>query len=295
MISSFKTYLIEEDRVVFFTFGRLNPPTIGHGLVMDKLQKVSGGNPYRIYVSQSQDNKKNPLDYKSKIKYIRKIFPRHSRSIILNNKIQNVFDVAVSLYDEGFRSITMVVGEDRINEFELLLKKYNGKKARHGFYHFNSINVISSGNRDPDSEGISGVSASKQRAAASDNDFTTFAQGLPNNVSNDDAKGLFNAVRSGLGLKEAKKFHREIELEPVSETRERYVSGSLFKVDDRVKIITTGERGKIDYLGANYVIVETAGGKKSRRWLNDVVALTPGTSKSINEVKNILKGIRSGI
>ena len=98
----------------------------------------------------------------------------------------------------------MVVGEDRINEFELLLKKYNGKKARHGFYHFNSINVISSGNRDPDSEGISGVSASKQRAAASDNDFTTFAQGLPNNVSNDDAKGLFNAVRSGLGLKEAK-------------------------------------------------------------------------------------------
>lgn len=295
MISSFKSYLVEEDKSVFFTFGRLNPPTVGHGLVMDKLQKVSGGKPYRVYVSQSYDAKKNPLDYKTKIKYIRKMFPKHSRSVILNKKIHNVFDVAVSLYDEGFRSITMVVGKDRINEFEILLKKYNGKKARHGFYNFNAIAVISSGDRDPDSETITGVSASKQRKAAADNNFAGFSQGLPSGVSNVDAKALFNAVRSGLGLKEAKTFHRQVEFVSVSETREEYVKGRLFEKNDVVRIVATGKQGRIDYLGANYVIVEEVDGKKSRRWLNDVEHISNKPVRSIDSVKNILRGRRHGV
>jgi len=140
MIGSFKNYLVEEEREVFFTFGRMNPPTIGHQKLLDKLASVAGRMPYFVYLSQSQDSKKNPLDYKTKVKTVRKMFPRHARSIILEKSCKNAMECAVKLYNQGYKNITMVVGQDRMREFDVLLKKYNGQKARHGFYNFNKIN-----------------------------------------------------------------------------------------------------------------------------------------------------------
>ena len=96
------------------------------------------------------------------------------------------------------------------------MEKYNGQKARHGFYNFERINVVSAGERDPDAEGVEGMSASKQRANAQNNDFTTFSQGVPSNVSNKDAKKLFNDIRVGMGLKETTSFRNHVELEQVS-------------------------------------------------------------------------------
>ena len=145
MINSFSEYLVEEERVVYFTFGRMNPPTIGHGKLLDILATKSGRNPYRVYLSQSSDPKKNPLSYSDKIKHTRKMFPKHGRAIMINKKIKNAMDVLTSLYDEGFRKVVMVVGSDRIREFDILMKKYNGKTSRHGFYNFKSIDVISAG------------------------------------------------------------------------------------------------------------------------------------------------------
>jgi hypothetical protein len=269
MIGSFRQYLVEEERVVYFSFGRMNPPTIGHGKLLDKLASSAGRNPYRMYVSQSVDAKKNPLDYKSKVKFIRKMFPKHARSVLLNNKIKNAMEVASSLYDEGFRKIVMVVGSDRIREFDVLLNKYNGQKGRHGFYNFMDIKVISAGDRDPDAEGATGMSASKMRASASDNDFTAFSQGLPKNFSNADSKALFNSVRKGMGLKEEKEFKKHIQLEPVSEIRENYIDGKLYEKGDEVVILETGQVGKIKRLGANYVIIE-AEENMYRKWLDDV-------------------------
>ena len=269
MIGSFRQYLVEEERVVYFSFGRMNPPTIGHGKLLDKLASSAGRNPYRMYVSQSVDAKKNPLDYRSKVKFIRKMFPKHARNVLLNNKIKNAMEVASSLYDEGFRKIVMVVGSDRIREFDVLLNKYNGQKGRHGFYNFMDIKVISAGDRDPDAEGATGMSASKMRAAASDNDFTAFSQGLPKNFSNADSKALFNSVRKGMGLKEEKEFKKHIQLEPVSEIRENYIDGKLYEEGDEVVILETGQVGKIKRLGANYVIIE-AEENMYRKWLDDV-------------------------
>ena len=100
----------------------------------------------------------------------------------------------------------MVVGQDRLREFDILLNKYNGKKGPHGIYNFSSINTVSAGSRDPDSEGVDGMSASKMRAAAAEKDFTSFSQGLPKAVSNPDAKALYNKIRSAMGLKEQKEF-----------------------------------------------------------------------------------------
>ena len=273
-INSFKNYLVEEEKTVFFTFGRMNPPTIGHEKLLNKLAQTAGSNPYKVYLSQSQDAKKNPLSYKEKIKIARKMFPKHARQIIIDNKVKNVFDIATKLYDEGYKNVSMVVGSDRIREFDVLLNKYNGKKGKHGFYNFAKITVVSAGDRDPDAEGAEGMSASKMRAAANDSDFAQFAQGLSKAVSNADAKRIYNSVRSGMGLTEQKNFKNRVQLEPISEIRESYMDGKLFESGDEVVIKGLGVVGEIKHLGTNYVIVESKG-EVYRKWLNDIEKVNP--------------------
>ena len=224
MALSFKDYLTEEDKIAYFTFGRMNPPTIGHEKLLDKLSATAGKNQYFVFLSQTQDKKKNPLDYNSKVKHVRKMFPRHARRIMINKKVRTPFEAASYIYEQGYKTLYMVVGSDRVREFETLLNKYNGEKGRHGFYNFKTIKVVSAGERDPDSEGVEGMSASKLRGFAADNQFAQFSQGL-GSMGTKDAKKLFVDVRSGLGIKEETVFSRHIELEPVSETREKFVKG----------------------------------------------------------------------
>ena len=269
MINSFKHYLIEEEKTVYFTFGRMNPPTTGHEKLMNELSKKSGSNPYKVYLSQSTDKKKNPLDFKYKVKTVRKFFPEHARSVMLNRKVKTVFDAVTEMYNDGFKNISMVVGSDRINEFNALLKKYNGVKGRHGLYNFNKINVISAGDRDPDADDISGMSASKMRSLANEGNFTQFSQGLPRNVSNTDAKKVYNEVRKGMGLKEQIDYFNKLHFEPVSEKREAYVKGNLFNIGDRVTVMGSDELAHVTSFGSNYVIIES-GGKLYRKWLTDV-------------------------
>ena len=267
-IKSFSDFLTEQSKEVTFVFGRFNPPTIGHEKLFDALKKHSRGGIYRIYASKSVDNKKNPLIFKDKVKFLRKMFPKHARNVMADMDVRNVLDIAVKLYDQGFTKISMVAGSDRLKEFDILLNKYNGKKAKHGFYNFEgSINIVNAGERDPDAEGAAGMSASKMRAAAQQNDLQLFAKGLPSNFSPTE---LFNAVRKGMGLKESHNFRNHIELTPVSETREEYIEGSLYKVGDTVKIKKTNEVGKIVVCGTNYIMVE-ANDVKKRLWLDDVV------------------------
>jgi hypothetical protein len=268
-IKNFSQYLREEKGEVYFTFGRMNPPTIGHGKVMDNLAKKSGKYDYKVYMSQ-KTGKKDPLSYKDKVKHIRKMYPKHARSVIMDPKIKNVFDVAAQLYDQGYTSVCMVVGDDRLREFTVLLEKYNGVKARHGFYKFKSIKVISAGQRDPDAEGVEGMSASKQRAFANDNDYQSFTQGVPRNYSDKDTRKLFNDVRKGMGLKEETQFKNHIALPVVSETREQYIQGELYAVGDEVIIKESDELVTVSVLGSNYVIVERADGTRLRKWLESV-------------------------
>lgn len=278
MINTFKAYLTEERKTIFFTFGRMNPPTVGHEKLMDKLASEASGNPYRVYLSQSTEPKKNPIDYNAKVKFARKMFPRHARQIVSDTSVKNVFDAVKKMYDEGFTSIVMVVGADRVTEFDTLLKKYNGTKARHGTYVFESIKVISAGDRDPDSDNVSGMSASKMRAAAADGDFTKFGQGLPSKVSNADAKALYNAVRKGMGLNEQKAFKSHVQLETVSKNREQFVEG-MFQPGDKVVIKETEEIASVVQRGANYLIVEMDG-KQYRKWLDAVEIVEAQTKKT---------------
>jgi hypothetical protein len=282
---SFKDFLVEEEKTVYMTFGRMNPPTIGHGKLMDKLASTAGKNPYRIFLSQSSDPKKNPLDFTTKVKFVRKMFPKHARSVMMNKKVKNALDASVALYNEGFRNLVMIVGSDRLNEFKALLERYNGKEARHGFYNFQSIKVVSAGDRDPDAEGVEGMSASKMRQFAADNDFTSFAQGLPRNSSNKESMALFNAVRRAMGLKEKKEFHRHVQLEKVSDTREQFVSGFLFNEGDTVRIKDTQQEATIIVKGANYLVVESEGEQK-KVWISAVELIEKTTSPQDPDIKD---------
>jgi hypothetical protein len=268
-LKHFKEYLKEATGHVTFTFGRFNPPTVGHEKLIDKVHSISKGT-YRIYASQSHDAKKNPLDYTTKIKFMRKMFPRHARNIIADVKIKTAFDALDSLYAQGYRQVTFVVGSDRVEEFDKTLNKYNGEKRATGFYNFEGgVQVVSAGERDPDAEDVSGMSASKMRAAAGDNNFELFAKGLPSGFK--EAQKLFNAVRAGMGLKESYNFRQHIQLPTLSKEREAYVNGDLFKVGDVIEIKESKELGQIQRLGSNYVIIETYNGNKQRKWLKDVI------------------------
>ena len=113
---SFAEYVTEETKEIVVAWGRYNPPTIGHEKLMTVVKKVAGSGQYRIYASQSQDPKENPIEYKTKVKYMRKMFPKHARSIMLEPKIRTMFDLMTKLYDEGVTKVTLVAGSDRVPE-----------------------------------------------------------------------------------------------------------------------------------------------------------------------------------
>ena len=268
-IKSFSDYLTENTKDVTFTFGRYNPPTVGHEKLFDQVKKISRGGNYRIYASRSEDAKNNPLKFKEKLKFLRKMFPKHARNIMSDKDVRTVLDIAVKLYNQGFTKLTMVVGSDRVKEFDILLNKYNGEKSRHGFYNFEgAINVVSAGERDPDSADVSGMSASKMRMAAQQNDLADFANGVPARLSS-GVQDLFNAVRKGMGLKLESTFRQHVNLPVVSQRREEYVGGQLFQEGDIVNIIESNTVGEILVCGSNYVIVESDAGKK-RYWLDAI-------------------------
>lgn len=270
---SFKQYLRESQDTVYFTFARMNPPTIGHERLLDIIAERAGKFPYRIYLSQSHDNKKNPLLYEEKVKIARKAFPRHGRAIRHDPSVRNILEAAVALYEDGYKNIVMVGGQDRIADFERI-KLYNNKQTRYGFYAFESIKIISAGDRDSKSSGIEGVTATALREAAANSDFTTFSQGVPKAMTNEDTRTLYNKVRKGLGLNEDHAFRSKVDFAPKSETREKYIRGELFEQGDQVVIKQTEEVATVSVLGANYVIVEMADGKRKRKWLDDVEKLT---------------------
>lgn len=282
-IKRFSDYLTEATtgKEATFTFGRFNPPTIGHEKLIEAVKKKASKD-FFIFVSQSQDPKKNPLDYQTKIKYMRKMFPRYARQIILDKSIRSVFDILTQLYDKGYTSARMVVGSDRVSEFEVLCNKYNGVKGRHGFYNFeNGVEIVSAGDRDPDADGVAGMSASKMREAVAANDFKSFSNGLPSGFK--EGTALFNDLRKGMGLKESVSFREHIQLETVSEAREAYVEGDLFNKGDLVVVNESEEVGTVVVRGANYLIVEMEGGRKVRKWINDVTPLEEGNIAYISK------------
>lgn len=180
-------------KTAVFTFGRMNPMTSGHEKLVNKVRAVArleGGEPL-IYLSHSQDAKKNPLQYTDKVNLAQKAFGK-----IVKRSAANTIIKIMQELEKRYNEVVLVVGSDRVEDFRKLLTTYNGKD-----YNFNSIEVVSAGERDPDADDVSGMSASKMRALAIENDFETFKEGLPTNLKK-EADSVFSMLRKAMKLKE---------------------------------------------------------------------------------------------
>ena len=247
-----------EGRTAVFTFGRMNPPTIGHEKLLNKLKNVAGRSSadWFVYLSSSQDAKKNPLPFERKIHYAKKMFGRDVNARTFP-KEPTALHAASSLYSKGYKKLIMVVGSDRVNDFSKLLKQYNNQDKPHGFYNFDSIDVVSAGDRDPDAEGISGMSASKLRGFAVQGKFDEFAKGLPG-LNDKDAKSLFNEIRKGLKLQAlSEKIKVQKEIIPEKVTMKSSTFKDIFKREDIDEDIMDVLKKKAEVSGISLQILKS--------------------------------------
>ena len=315
-------------RHIAFTFGRFNPPTIGHEKLLNKVA-AQRADQYIIYLSRSEDSAKNPLAFREKVAVMKRMFPRHAGKIAVSNS-NKVFDILIELYKKKFTEITMVVGSDRVREFDTIIKRYNGDKNKHGYYNFDRISVVSAGERDTDAEGAMGMSASKMRAAAKKKDFTSFKKGLPRNFSLKNSETLFKLVRRGMNLaasfdpslveddkkeKDKKKIKANydggvvggqsiagpLRFKPFitastkeeldkNTLRDKYVREDVYRVGDIVDDMVSKVTGIIVRRGTNYVTLEDDNMKFHKAWLHNIIETPVYTETMGARSKEIIEG-----
>ena len=247
---------------ITIAFGRFNPPTVGHEKLLNRVKSVAGKGEYAIYPSRSNDPKKNPLDPEEKISYMQQMFPKHSERIVNDPESKTIFDVLKKSNAAGARSINIVVGADRLKEFENLANKYNGQ-----LYDYDRIRVISAGERDAESEGVEGMSASKLRKAVASDDFESFSKGLPKGFGDENMKKLYSSLKKSMGVSEMWMIAPKFDWKNL---RENYVNENIFNVGDIVENDNTGLVGKILRRGANYIIAVTEGNMMFKSWIKDL-------------------------
>ena len=257
--------LFEAPQTIVFAFGRFNPPTTGHEKLINKVASVAGNVPYRIYPSFTTNPKKDPLPHALKVAYMRKMFPKHRRNIIADKNAKTAIHIAEMLYKEGFKNLVMVVGSDRLKEFSTLLNRYNDAPDKSGkqLFKFDTVQVISAGERDPDAEGVSGMSASKMRAAATDGDKDAFLTGLPKGFK--DGEKLYRDVRKYMGIREERDMGDMTDFETV---RDMYLTGKIWNAGDIVE--AKGVTGEVVRKGTNYLSFMTEDGKVHKAWLHEI-------------------------
>jgi phosphopantetheine adenylyltransferase len=253
--------LIKElpSKTVVFAFGRFNPPTIGHELLVKAVKKLAQQKKadHVIYASKSQDAKKNPLSVDKKVKYLKLMF-KSTNFAAASEEVRTFIEAAKQL-NKKYKNIVMVAGSDRVPEFNRLLNTYNGKE-----FNFDTIEVISAGERDPDADDASGMSASKMRSIAVKGNYAEFKKGLPSTVRDIDGKRLMNDIREGMGLEPIKE-----QIVLVKDVlREQYFRGEIFNEGDIVE--SSGEKYTIVKRGSNHLLLKESTGKLVSKWIQDV-------------------------
>ena len=251
------------------TFGRFNPPTVGHQKLLYAAKNAAGKGALKIYPSRSQDAKKNPYDADEKVEVMKQMFPDHAGSIVNDPNAKTIFDVLKQAHQDGYSSVKIVVGGDRVKEFEKLSGDYNGK-----LYDFSDVATVSAGERDPDSGGVEGMSASKMRKAAADGDLAEFRKGLPDNIDDKTAKQMMNTIRKKMKVSEGWNLWEIAPKFDWKNLRENYVTGKIFKVDQLVENLNTGLVGKVIRRGTNYLICVTEDNIMFKSWIRDLCEYT---------------------
>ena len=259
-------------------FGRFNPPHAGHQQLMDTAAAAAEAeeSDYMIVPSRSNDPKKNPLDADTKVAFMRGMFPQHSSRIQNDQNTRTIFDVLKKAHNDGYANVRIVGGADRVKEFDKLANNYNGS-----LYQFDNVEVVSAGDRDPDADGVEGMSASRLRLAASENDFKTFMSAMPEGFPRREAKQLFDTTRMSMGINEEWGIWEMAPKFDLDTLRENYVSKAIFGIGELVENLNTGLVGRIVRRGANHLICVTEDKIMFKAWIKDVTeAVVNGTNRS---------------
>ena len=274
---------VDRDSTIVFAFGRFNPPTIGHAKLMNTVKQVARGQGanHQVFASASSDPRKNPLDQSTKVKFMKKMFKGANIKSAGGN--QRTFMEILKTYDKMYGKVVMIAGSDRIKEFQNLADKYNGKD-----YNFKKIEVKSAGDRDPDADGATGMSASKMRDAAKNDDLKSFTMGVKGLLSDKDIKDLYNATRKGMGIREGLETFADY---LNNDIREDYIKDKIFNIGDMVENIENGTSGMVIRRGPNYVVYETDEQEVKKAWLYDLVESTKEKLNAINQTNQSAKQI----
>ena len=270
-------------------FGRFNPPTTGHGKLLDTVASSSDEDDYMIIPSRTQDKKKNPLDTDTKVSMMKKMFPNHSEKIVNDPSNRTIFDVLSRAHNDGYANVRIVGGGDRVKEFDKLANDYNGK-----LYQFDNLEVMSAGDRDPDSDDVTGMSASKQRKAAAEGDIKAFMKGVPKSLSKKDAEELFQKIRSAMNIKEGWNMWEIAPKFDWKNLRENYISKKIYRIGQFVENVNTGLVGRIIRRGTSYLICVTEDDIMFKSWIKDVSAFTKEeSSHNLQELVKVAIGDNS--
>jgi nicotinic acid mononucleotide adenylyltransferase len=261
----FKTFITEGKRdTVVFSHGRMNPVTVGHQKMVDAGQKLAQrlNADYELSITHSHDPKKNPLSIDQKLKHVKRAFPK-VKVTATSKETPSFLHQAKRLHQQGYQHLVMVAGSDRVQEYHDTLHKYNGHPD---FYNFKSIRVPDakemhklagvSLERDPDSEGAEGMSASKMRTHAANNDYSEFRKGVPAHFSDAQARELYNDVRQGQVRKESR------------DLRQQYLNGEIYNIGDRVNCGSVV--AEIVYRGSTYVTLQLDDHNTEKYWIADL-------------------------
>ena len=281
----FREFITEnKEKHAVMAFGRMNPPTTGHEVLVNKVKSVAKqvGGSHHIILSYTQDAAKNPLTPAQKVKHAKRFFPDTKISLATKDE-PNFLTQAAKLYKQGVTHLHMVAGSDRVAEYQKLLNKYNGTHEG-ALFNFKKITLHNAGARDPDDEGTSGMSASKMRSYASSGNFKEFKKGIPAHVSEHHAKELFNDVRKGMNIKESVDLNEEFEI-----LLEGVHDQGIFKA-----IFLAGGPGS----GKDYVLNNTLDGQglteinsdKALEFLMDKEGLSKTMPADETEKRNLVRG-----
>ena len=267
---------------VVFAFGRFQPPTTGHELLVNAVKKLAGTTAdHVIYASKTEDKKSNPLPVARKVYFLKRMFPK-TNFLAASAEVRTPIEAAKEL-NKKYKNIVLVAGSDRVASFQKLLNDYNGKE-----YHFDTIEVVSAGERDPDSDTASGMSGTKMREAAVAGDFNKFKKGLPHTLTELDGRRLMNDIRKGLGHPIIK----EQFIVKKDDLREKYFNGQIFNVGDIVE--SSDVQYEIVKRGSNHLLLKQEDGSLVSKWIQDVTIveelkmneeLSDKTIKSTDKIK----------
>ena len=249
----FKDFILKEEKEnhAVMAFGRMNPPTTGHQVLVNKVHDIAKQHKasHHVVLSTSQDKAKNPLSSAQKLKHAQRFFPKTNVSVATREH-PNFLKQAEKLHKKGVTHLHMVAGSDRVGEYHKLLHKYNGTHPG-ALFNFKHIKVHSAGERDPDAEGTTGMSASKMRGHASSGNYKDFKKGIPSHVKEHHAKELYDEVRKGMNVKE----HFKLEI-PVDVLFEEFLNEGVHDKGIFKAVFLSGGPGS----GKDYVLSNTLDG-----------------------------------